>query len=485
MQPFGTTDSGDRPRPQAPASIIPTIAIIGGGLSGAAVAFHLARNNTAARIVVIEPRAELGRGLAYSATDPVHRLNVPATKMTIRTDRPSDFADWLTTAAAPELTPDAVAANGDIFTPRAVFGQYAAARLAPDLALGRITHLRQVATKVVSKAGRSGIELGDGTSLTADIIVLALTHPKPTLLRALQPLAGTDGLIADPLAPGAMDQVAVNDRVIIIGSGLTSADITATLRRRGFAGNVQVISRHGWRSMPHAPKQAATSADFATNPEATALGLLRRVRRAVARDAAGGLTWHAAFDQLRLQGPAIWAALPEAERRCFLRHLRSLWDVHRFRIAPQTAAAASALQSGGQITYRAGQIQTVTSGAAGMELTLKPRHKTEVVTLHADKVIMATGPDHAGVINSNPVLHSLWRAGLILPDPLRLGIATAADGSAVSSAGHPGRIFVAGPLARGTVGELMGLPEVISWSEHVARSVTAAVAQIASDPPPK
>ena len=64
--------------PQDPAQ--PTIAILGGGLSGAAVAYHLARLDCAARIVVVEPRAELGRGLAYSATDPDHRLNVPATK---------------------------------------------------------------------------------------------------------------------------------------------------------------------------------------------------------------------------------------------------------------------------------------------------------------------------------------------------------------------------------------------------------------------
>ncbi len=69
-----------------------TLAIIGGGLSGAALAYRLALNAPpAARIVVIEPRGELGRGVAYSTPDPDHRLNVPHTKMSIRTDDMAHF----------------------------------------------------------------------------------------------------------------------------------------------------------------------------------------------------------------------------------------------------------------------------------------------------------------------------------------------------------------------------------------------------------
>ena len=64
------------------ASQLPnTIAIVGGGFSGAALAWHLRRKNVTADIVVIEPRADLGRGLAYATPDPAHRINVPATRM--------------------------------------------------------------------------------------------------------------------------------------------------------------------------------------------------------------------------------------------------------------------------------------------------------------------------------------------------------------------------------------------------------------------
>lgn len=52
----------------APNSDTVTIAIIGGGLTGAALAYRLALLSAAPtlRIVVIEPREDLGRGLAYS-----------------------------------------------------------------------------------------------------------------------------------------------------------------------------------------------------------------------------------------------------------------------------------------------------------------------------------------------------------------------------------------------------------------------------------
>lgn len=115
----------------------PVVAILGGGLSGAITAFHLARAIApgAAEIVVVEPRAALGGGLAYSTDEPAHRINVPASKMTIVSAEPDHFMDWLA-AARVEMSPGTLTLRGDFFPERGIFGRYVAAHLAPLLERG-------------------------------------------------------------------------------------------------------------------------------------------------------------------------------------------------------------------------------------------------------------------------------------------------------------------------------------------------------------
>src|SRR5271156_544151 len=94
-----------------------TIAIIGGGVSGALTAYHLTQQGTDVRVVVIDPRPELGLGLAYSTPSLRHLLNVPAGKISALPAKPDHFLNWLRRnydAGATEKT----------FAPRAVFGRY-------------------------------------------------------------------------------------------------------------------------------------------------------------------------------------------------------------------------------------------------------------------------------------------------------------------------------------------------------------------------
>ncbi|MEO6299729.1 MAG: FAD/NAD(P)-binding protein [Paracoccaceae bacterium] len=454
----------------------PTIVIIGGGLSGAAVAYHLAGLLPPGEVdlAVVEPRSELGRGLAYSAADPDHRLNVPDHKMSLRTDQMDHFQKWLAAPHAPVLPADAADLTGEVFAPRAMFGSYVAAQLAPLLDHGRIRHVR--ATVIgIDRDERYTLRLSDGGVLQADLIILAATHPKAALPKELAALSGLAALIADPLAPTALDGIDPDERILIIGNGLTSADIVATLHRRGHRSQITALSRHGWRSMPHGPKQGDSAADFANDPARTALGLYRRVRQALVIDTAAGLTWHAAFDRLRAQGPAVWAALPDPERRRVLRHLRALWDVHRFRIAPQTLYSNLQMQRAGRLTHLAARITGVQVGAT-VEVWLTARHDRLSFPLAVDRIILATGPAHGAIIAATPALADLAALGMLQRDPLGLGLYTLPNGHAVPMNGQPdGSVLIAGPLARGAVGELMGVPEVISWAEHIAREAAAQV----------
>src|SRR5246127_2214285 len=100
-----------------------TIAIIGGGVSGTLTAFHLVRQGTPARVVLIDRRPDFGLGLAYSTPSLRHLLNVPAGKISALHDQPNDFLNWLRKNYDP-------AATEKTFAPRAVFGRYIQSLLA-------------------------------------------------------------------------------------------------------------------------------------------------------------------------------------------------------------------------------------------------------------------------------------------------------------------------------------------------------------------
>jgi uncharacterized NAD(P)/FAD-binding protein YdhS len=460
---------------------LPVVAIIGGGLSGAATALHLAGRIRPgqARIVVIEPRPELGQGLAYGTSDPAHRINVPARKMTLKTAEPLDFQHWL------EAQPDASGPAGDLFPPRALFGRYAADRLAPVLADGRVEHHRATVRGVTTGPGnRLVLTPSSGGRIVADWLVLATGHPPARVIPQVAPLVATPALVADPFAPGALAEIDPAARVLVIGSGLTAADVVATLARRGHAGPIHLLSRHGRRSMPHGPAHPESPAEFVADPPATALGLLRRIRAALAVDVARGLTWQALFDRLRAQAPAIWTALPPAERARLLRHLRPLWDVHRFRIAPETAATLDGLAATGRLNWHTGRIRRVVPGPDGVAVILRLPGGEDETGLPVDRVVLATGPAQELAIAGNPALAALYRLGRIAPDPLGLGLWSAPDGHARRPDGSADpAIRIAGPIARGAVGELMGVPEVTAWAERLTEAIAADIAAGAATDP--
>lgn len=454
----------------------PTIAIIGGGFSGAAVAFHLLRQSPAgsAQVVVIEPRSDLGRGLAYSTPDPAHRLNVPVRRMTLISDQPDHFHDWLARPTTPRPDPAAMTATGEVYVQRRIFGDYMRAQVQPLLESGALRHIHATVLEVTPQDGRYVLYLADATELTADIVVFAVTHPAPSVPAPLRDLPETV-LIADPSAPQALDAIRHDDRILIVGTGLTSADITASLLQNGHTGPITAISRHGWRSRDHAPVQAETATDFTRTPSRTALGLLRRIRASIRQDAAAGLTWHATLDRVRVQAGAIWTALTPPEQRRLLRHLRSLWDVHRFRIAPQVSTALNMALAHGQLSLAAASLVSATPTADGIVVTTRLRHPRSTMSETFDRIIITTGPAHGSVIRDNPALASAHAAGLLEADGLGLGIATDSQGRALSPDGiaQP-RLFIAGPLARATFGELMGVPEVTRYAEFIAAGVAQA-----------
>jgi uncharacterized NAD(P)/FAD-binding protein YdhS len=74
-------------------------------------------------------------------------------------------------------------------------------------------------------------------------------------------------------------------------------------------------------------------------------------------------------------------------------------------------------------------------------------------------------------------MKSALEAGIIRPDPLRIGIDVDASGRTIDRDGSTNaRLWAAGPLARGVVGEATGVPEASDSARNVANSLVASLA---------
>ncbi|WP_170293971.1 FAD/NAD(P)-binding protein [Paracoccus limosus] len=451
------------------------VVIIGGGLTGASLAWQLARMALPARITVVEPRAELGRGLAYSSRDPAHRINVPAHRMSIDPEDRGDFLSWLQADPA-RLTPDAQAEGGDIYPQRGLFGSYVADRLAPHLASGAIRHIRARVSDI-ERAGDGSfvLILSDESRIRAELLVLATGHPAPALPKLLAGLSGQPALIADPQDEARLAEVPQDARVLILGAALSAADVIATLDRQGHRGAITCLSRRGLRSRGQGPRGQDSSADFLDPPSRQASDLLRRVRHAIVDEQARGQDWQAVFYRLRAQGQEIWTALPEDARRRLLRHARTWWDVHRYRLPPQTETVIAGLIAQGRLQFLAGHLLRAEAGDAGILVNWRPRGRTDARQAVFDRVVVTTGPAQDRCIAASPALGALARLGLIAPCPLGLGLATTASCKALDAEGRASdRILIAGPLARGHLGELVGAPECAAQAKDIAREIARA-----------
>ncbi len=243
------------------------ILIIGGGLSGAMLAAQLLRLPGKRQVLVIEPRAELGRGEAYSAVELGHTLNGNAARMSVDPDNADDLTQWLTeyiTAGGwPESDQQHVPIS-ELFAPRGLFGVYVQQRLAEAQAVGALNgssveHVRAEVVDLQTRDNAVLLILSDGQRLQGAYAVLA-TGMFPAARTPQTESSGLNAAALDPWDVTAMRQLDPQSTVLIIGSGLTMVDAVVSLEQAGHRGPIEVFSRHGL--LPHVRRQPPAWADF-------------------------------------------------------------------------------------------------------------------------------------------------------------------------------------------------------------------------------
>ncbi|KTC50046.1 pyridine nucleotide-disulfide oxidoreductase, partial [Pseudomonas fluorescens ABAC62] len=333
------------------------VLIIGGGLSGTMLAVQLLRQPGQRRILVVEPRAELGRGEAYSAVELGHTLNGNAARMSVDPDNADDLTQWLSdyigAGGWPESDQQPVPVS-ELFPPRGIFGLYAQQRLAEAQARSASTveHVRAEVVDLHVHADSTLLTLDSGEQLRGAFAVLA-TGMFPAARTPQTQSSGLNAAALDPWDVQAMTQLDPQSTVLIIGSGLTMVDAVVSLEQAGHRGPIEVFSRHGL--LPHVRRQPPSWVDFlGADPRLRSpRQLLREVRRQCRMAQAEGIDWQAPLDTVRVHIAQLWSQASEREKRQFVRHVRPWWESHHHRSPPLSAQLVARLQAEGRLRIQA------------------------------------------------------------------------------------------------------------------------------------
>jgi uncharacterized NAD(P)/FAD-binding protein YdhS len=424
-----------------------SVAIIGGGASGVLTAVHLLRTAPGPmRMVMIEPRAELGEGIAYSTTDLGHLLNVRAGCLSALPDEPDNFTAWVRQYTM---------ADDQSFLPRAWYGKYLRSLL------GRVEHIRARAVQISPRGAGVQAVLSDGTRHTVDRVVLASGSSPSVWPEGL----GGDARwwIEDPWVPGVLAGLDRDEPVLLVGTGLTAVDVALSLQ---VAGHRQILatSRHGLLPRAHPPKPPAPLLVLPPS-RPTARSLLAWARSTT--DEVGD--WRPVVDALRPHTNEVWGAMTIGERTRLLRHVYRRWEVLRHRMPPSVAEHIEAMRAAGQLTIVPGGVLSAHSTGRGVEVTLADRR------LRVGAVVNCTGPATDVRRSRDPLVRRLLSSRLARPAPLFLGIDTDDRGCMRDT---NDALWVVGPLRRGGRWESTAIPEIRMQAADLSRSLWGADALV-------
>jgi uncharacterized NAD(P)/FAD-binding protein YdhS len=428
------------------------VAIVGGGYSGTILAAQLARRGISS--VLIDGSGRVGKGVAYSTTEPAHLLNVRAEGMSAWAGEPDHFAKRF----------EGEGGDRRGFAERRMFARYLGQILDEAVATGKVRTVAATATSASRQGDGWQVKLDDGEAVGARALVLAIGNQEPETMRAF---AGAQRrFIRNPW--GKQAQAAVRElaesgeAALLIGTGLTMVDLVLSLDSAGHRGRILALSRRGLIPRSHADFEPAPVEQNEV-PGRSLRGLWRWLRRRSAQ-----VGWRAAVDSLRPYSHALWQGLDADQQRRFLRHARPWWDVHRHRIAPQVADTIARLIGEGRLEVMAGRIVSARDQPDALDVEVRRRGAQASQRMRFAYAFNCTGPLQAVAHTKDPLLRSLFDSGSVQPDHLGIGLDVDQHSRA---AGNRERLWALGPLTKGRYWEIIAVPDIREQAAAVADDI--------------
>lgn len=435
------------------------VAIVGGGFSGAMVAAHLARAGGSHLTVRLFEASdeEIGRGAAYGTLHPEHLLNTRAAAMSAYPGDPGHFVRWL-----------GAGASADAFVSRRRYGEYIVEIARRALASPLFTTVRAGVTSVRRSGDGYIVTTACGVPFSARAIVLATGNARPNDDFLPAELLERRGYVGDPWR---FDYRRVRGDVLLVGSGLTAIDALVALESADHRGSIHIVARRARFPEVHAARPETYGVVPVLDAH-DARSLVRSFRRHVEGAARRGHDWRAVVDAIRPEGEVLWKRLSAAEQRRFDRHVRAIWERHRHRVPAELDAARKRLLQSGRLVVHAGRVAGFRCGSVFVE-----RRDRSILALRPEWIVNCTGTGRRGRIFGDPLVAQLVRDGLAVPEQLGMGIRVEPGGAVIGRDGRAvDRLWVAGPLARGSRFESTAVPDLRVCAEAVASRALEALA---------
>ncbi len=443
------------------------ITIIGGGAAGTLLAVNLINHAGGEPLAInlIEKRERFGRGIAYAATADYHLLNVPAAKMGAFPDDIEHFHHWLT-AKKHDYAPSA-------FVPRRLYGEYLRA-LFNETAANKNAHttinvIDDEAVDFEIKNGKTNVVTSSGAIVESDKVVLAFGNFLPPHPKAEnQSFTNAEKYFQNPWAAAIFDKIPKTDDVLIIGTGLTFADVVMSLFHHRHEGKIYGFSTRGL--LPAVHKLGFVYESFADElkDKKRITDLLKIVRSHIEKATANGSDWRAVIDSLRPQTQELWLNLPVAEKRYFMQHLSRYWNVARHRLPPETRQTLDEMQAANKLAIGKGRLRKIEADANG-KFTVSFSIDGGENSFSVNAIINCIGSESNFRRIESPLIQNLLAKNLINTDCLKMGLDAAPDGRTINQNGTPSDvIFTIGTALKGVLWESTAMPEIRAQANKLA-----------------
>lgn len=436
-----------------------SIAVIGGGFSGVAVCFHIAKeikSDRQVQLTIFEPNEILGQGIAYATKHTSHILNVIADNMSIDPDDSQNLTHWLKQNNYPYLGTD--------FIPREIYSYYLKDTLDKELKSKPQINFKHAKDKVIkikfNELNCYDLVTAGGKEIKFNQVILAMGN---TLSSA------ADTPFIAPWHQDSYKDASLLNSVCIIGTGLSAVDVILALEDYGFKGSYTLVSRRG--KLPESHRRVEGQ-ENEVNEIVDQIFKCKDLRKSITifkQAIENGIEWRAIIDALRPLSYSLWQNLSEKQQNQFLRLVRPYWDSLRHRIPNKSYKAVQKLKEYARLKIIRGGYAGFNETSEGIYLRLRG-NKSDIGPF--SRIYDCKGLwSNINKVN-DPLIKNIIKDNIAIPDRHKLGIKTEPNGKVLNTNLNSLQgLYTLGTLRRGQLWESVAVRELRQQAKDIASSV--------------